>query len=109
MPGKRLPVPELYVIYTGKRRNCPETLSLAEEFFQGSSAIDLKVRVLAQPSPKNIIGQYIRFCHVFDEQASSLGLTSEAIEETIRICQNESILADYLQQRRQEVVILISD
>ena len=103
----RLPVPELYVIYTGKRKNCPETLSLAEEFFQGSSAIDLKVRVLTQPDPKNIIGQYIRFCHVFDEQASSLGLTSEAIEETIRICQNESILADYLQQRRQEVVTIM--
>ena len=102
-----MPMPEFYVVYTGKRRNCPEELSLAEEFFPGSDSIDLRVRVLTTPDTKNIIGQYIRFCHVLDQQIQKHGPTRLAVEETIRICRNENVLKDYLEQRRQEVTTIM--
>lgn len=54
-----------------------------------------------------IIGQYIRFCHVFDVQVDLHGSTRKAVEETIRICQKENVLKDYLEQRKQEVVTIM--
>ena len=102
-----LPRPEFYVIYTGNRKNCPEILSLTDEFFPGNDAIDLQVHVLTDPSPGNIIGQYIRFCHIFDEQVRLHGTTLEAVEETIRICRDENVLSEYLDERRQEVVTIM--
>lgn len=42
-----LPEPELYVIYTGERKEHPEILSLSDEFFGGKqTAIDVKVRMI---------------------------------------------------------------
>ena len=102
-----LPQPEFYVIYTGSRRNCPQTLSLADEFFPETAAIDLQVHVLTEPTPESIIGQYIRFCHVFDQQVKLHGATRQAVEETIRICRDENVLRDYLEERKQEVVTIM--
>lgn len=57
-----MPKPELYVIYTGSRKNVPDTISLSKEFFDGAKiAIDAEVKVLYQENEKNIIGQYIFF------------------------------------------------
>ncbi len=40
----KVPKPELYVIFTGKRVSKPEYISLSEEFFNGEGcAIDVKV------------------------------------------------------------------
>ena len=50
-----------------------------------------------------IIQQYIRFCHVFDEQVQNYGRTSRAVEQTIRICQDENVLRKYLEERKKEV------
>ena len=49
-------------------------------------------------------GQYIVFCHVFDEQIRQYGETRRAAEETIRICRERGALAEYLEQRHEEVV-----
>ena len=103
----QLPKPELYVIYTGNRKDCPDTLSLAKEFFKGSKEIDLQVHVLSKPDTDNIIGQYIRFCHVFDEQIKKHGQTRIAVDEAIRICQNENVLKEYLAQRKKEVTSIM--
>lgn len=55
-----LPKPELYVIFTGNRKNIPDTISLREEFFDGAKiAIDAEVKVLYQENEHDIIGQYI--------------------------------------------------
>lgn len=55
-----MPTPELYVIFTGERKNIPDTISLSREFFDGSKiAIDAEVKVLYQENEKDIIGQYI--------------------------------------------------
>lgn len=42
-----IPKPEIYMIYTGDRKNIPDTISLSEEFIDGTrTAIDAQVKVL---------------------------------------------------------------
>ena len=83
-----MPKPELYVIFTGERpKNPPDTISLSGDFFHGEKiAVDAEVKVLYQEDENNIIGQYIIFCKVYNEQRKKYGQTKEAIMEAIRIC-----------------------
>ena len=52
----------------------------------------------------DIIGQYIIFCHVMDEQIKKYGRVREAALETIRICRDRNVLKKYLKEREKEVV-----
>lgn len=100
-----MPKPELYVIYTGERKNIPDTISLSKEFFDGAKvAIDVEVKVFYQENEKDIIGQYINFSKVYNEQRKLYGNTKQAITETIRICKNRNVLKEYLESKEQEVV-----
>lgn len=68
-----LPRSELYVIFTGDRKSIPDTLSLSEEFFAGEhTAIEADVKVLYRES-EDIIGQYIIFSKVYNEQRKNTG------------------------------------
>lgn len=98
-----LPKPACFMIYTGDEKQRPEVLFLAEEFFGEDSPLDLKVEVLSTPGTDNIVQQYISFCHLFNNQVKLHGRTKLAIEETIRICQDKSILSKYLGERKEEV------
>ena len=98
-----LPQPEFYIIYTGRRKNCPASLSLSKEFFGGSNSIDLRAKVLSNAKKCGISGQYIRFCHVFDEQIRKHGKTRLAMEETLRICREKDVPKEYLEERAKEV------
>ena len=99
-----LPKPELYVIYTGERKERPETLSLSEEFFGGEKcALEVTVRMLYGANTADIVGQYVRFCKVLNRQIREKGYTGEAIAETIRICREEQVLTEYLAQHEKEV------
>lgn len=100
-----MPKPELYMIYTGDRKNVPDIISLSKEFFDGAKiAINAEVKVLYQEDEKNIIGQYIIFSKVYNEQRKLYGNTKQAITETIRICKNRNVLKEYLESKEQEVV-----
>ena len=101
-----MPKPELYVIFTGERpKNQPDTISLSKDFFHGEKiAVDAEVRVLYQEDENNIIGQYIIFCKVYNEQRKKYGQTKEAIMEAIRICKDRNVLKEYLESKEQEVV-----
>lgn len=100
-----LPKPELYVIYTGERKNIPDTISLSKEFFDSAEiAIDAEVKVLYQENEGDIIGQYIIFSKVYNEQRRLYGKTKQAVTETIRICKNRNVLKEYLESKEQEVV-----
>ena len=101
-----MPKPELYVIFTGeKRKNPPDTISLSKDFFDGEKiAVDAEVKVLYQEDEGNIIGQYIIFCKVYNEQRKKYGQTKKAVTETIRICKNRNVLKEYLESKEQEVV-----
>lgn len=104
----KLPKPELYVVYTGDRKNPPSEISFKADFFDGDSPIDLKAKVLHN-ADSTIYGQYIGFCKVFDEQRKIYGYSVKCIEETIRICIDKNYLADFLKAHRQEVVTMLSE
>lgn len=76
-----VPKPELYMIFTGERKNIPDIIiSLREDFFGGEKiALDVEVKVLYQENEKDIIGQYIIFCKVYSEQRKIHGNTELAV------------------------------
>lgn len=81
----KLPKPELYVIYTGDRKERPEYISFKEEFFKNED-VPIKVKVIYDSTSGDILNQYIAFTKICDEQVRKYGRTKQAIEETIRIC-----------------------
>lgn len=101
-----MPKPELYVIFTGEKpKNPPDTISLSKDFFDGEKiAVDVEVKVLYQEDENSIIGQYIIFCKVYNEQRKKYGQTKKAVTETIRICKDRNVLKEYLENKEQEVV-----
>ena len=99
-----LPEPELYVIYTGDRQEKPKELVLSDEFFGGKkTAIEVSVKMLYGEDTSDVLGQYVRFCKVFNMETKEHGLTELAIQETIRICKNENVLKKYLEEHEREV------
>lgn len=98
------PKPELYVVFTGEKKEHPEYMSLSEEFFDGEECfLDVRVRVLYGSGKDDIISQYVTFAKVYDEQRKKHGKTRTAILETIRICKDKNILTEYLLEREKEV------
>ncbi|MBR1738479.1 MAG: Rpn family recombination-promoting nuclease/putative transposase [Firmicutes bacterium] len=99
------PKPELYLIYSGEdKKNVPEELSLSKLFMGGdNSVIDVNVKVITDGKNGDIIQQYVRFTKVYNEQVRLYGRNAKAVSETIRICENEDVLSDYLKSREREV------
>ncbi len=60
--------------------------------------------MLYQEDESNIIGQYIIFCKVYNEQRKKHGQTKKAVKETIRICKDRNVLKEYLESKEQEVL-----
>ena len=104
----KLPKPELYVIYTGERKDHPEYISLKDEFWGGDAVIDAKVKVVYDGQPGDIINQYVTFTRVVNDQIKKYGRTQKAVEETIRICISKDVLADYLKEKEVEVMDIMT-
>ena len=98
-----IPRPELYVVYTGDRKEIPEALHLSD-LYQGAGSAEVEVKVLRDDGTGDILDQYVRFCKIADEQREKYGLTQQAIDETIRICIAENVLAHFLASRQKEVL-----
>ena len=99
----QIPVPEFYIIFTGNDK-VPDLVSLKRDFFRRAKCpLDLEARVFTAETD-DIIGQYIIFCHVLDEQVRKIGRTREAAIEAIRICRDRGVLIDYLREREKEVI-----
>ncbi len=101
----QMPIPELYVIYTGERTTKPSQISLSKEFFNGKKCcIEVKVKMIYDGKKGNIINQYVTFTKICNEQMALHGRTREAILETIHICKNKNVLKEYLESREREVL-----
>lgn len=71
-----MPTPELYVIYTGERKDKKEYISLSEEFFGGAkTALDVTMKVIYDGENGDIINQYVIFTKVCTEQIKLYGRT----------------------------------
>lgn len=105
----KLPKPELYVIFTGERKDHPEYITLKDEFFDGQEvAVDAKVKIIYDGQPGDIINQYVKFTKVANDQMKKHGKTRKAVEETIRICIDEDVLTEYLKEREVEVMDIMT-
>ena len=103
-----VPKPELYVVYTGKRKNLPEYLTFQDEFFDGEDiTVNAKVKVISFSGSDDIVNQYIVFTQVLDEQVKIYGREKVAVEETIRICKVRNVLKEYLESREKEVISIM--
>jgi hypothetical protein len=102
----KLPLPELYVIYTGEQGDKSDVLSLKDDIFmEMENCIDVCAKVIySDESRRDIIGQYIAFCVILKKQMKECnGDKQKAIKETIRICIENGNLAEYLSVHQKEV------
>jgi len=101
----KMPVPEIYVIYTGDRKKKPSEVSLVQEFFGGKdSCIDVKVKMIYDGKEGDIINQYVIFTKICNEQRVLHGRTQKAVLEAISICKDRNVLKEYLSSKEKEVV-----
>ena len=52
----------------------------------------------------DIIGEYVTFTKVYNEQCKMHGRTEQAVRETIRIFKDKNVLKEYLESREKEVI-----
>lgn len=97
-----IPRPELYVVYTGDREDVPDVLYLSN-LYEGDGSAEVKVKVLRGNGTGDIVDQYVRFCKIADEERKKHGRTQRAIDETLRRCIEENVLAPFLATRQKEV------
>ena len=106
----KMPKPELYIIYTGNRKERPEEISFSEEFFGGENiCIDARAKIIYDGKEGDIIHQYVTFTKVCQEQVSIYGRTRKAIQEAIRICKDRNVLKEYLESKEKEVVNMMME
>ena len=60
--------------------------------------------MISTESTEDIIGQYIIYAHVYDQQVKLYGRERKAAEETVRICKDRGILKEYLEAHEKEVI-----
>ena len=100
----RIPKPELYVVYSGNKKDIPSSLSLAETFWDGdNSFLDLHVKIVTAEGD-DIIGQYLRLVEGLKKAMERNDDISAAVNETIDECISKGILSDYLIKHRKEAV-----
>lgn len=103
-----LPMPELYVIYSGPGKK-PDVISFSEDYFCGNPDIELKVHVLSEANNTTLSGQYIGFCKVFDEQRKLYDDGITAAKETYRICIEKGYLTEFMKAHEQEVIDMMHE
>ncbi len=100
----KLPVPELYVIYTGTPRKGVTDISLRRDLFKNRGDVDVKVKVLQTASTANVVEQYIFFCRMYNYFRYKKKLPiRESIIRTLDECIKGHILEEFLRLHREEV------
>ncbi len=99
----KIPRPEMYVVYTGSKKDVPDAVRLSGLYDGEPKDAEIIVRVIRMRGENDIIDQYIKFCQIADEQRKLYGYSQKAIEETIRLCTEQGILVQFLLSRRKEI------
>ena len=99
-----MPIPELYVLYTGRKKIKEKVLSLNKEYFNNKAPIDLKVKVIVNAKKNSILYQYIEFSKITDSLIQQHGYKKATAEKIVNSCIKKNILKEYLNDRKKEVV-----
>ena len=102
------PQPELYLLYIGNRRRVPEKLSLRQEFFPDQDSLDLTLTVLASADGNDVVAQYVKFSKTVARYVKEYGKSRETLERIIAYCLSHEILVDYLEERKSEVMSIMT-
>lgn len=115
-----IPVPEFYVVFTGKKANQLSELSLARDILKNeNSPVDLKIKILYRgKSDNDILSQYIKFTKIIDKYMDKKIIVNpngsynkakahEALKKAINYCIEYDILKDYLISREKEVLNML--
>jgi hypothetical protein len=69
--------------------------------------VAVRAKVLYGGEGNDIISQYVSFSKVYTEQVKRHGYSRKAVQETIRVCRDRDVLAEYLKTREIEVVSIM--
>ena len=102
---------ELYCIYTGDKKDKPDTLKLSEVFFDGKpSDIEVTVHML-YGDKDDVINQYRLLCNKLHnrlkkEYEEKQYFDIESLKNELDTCYNEGILKEFVDKLRREMVSL---
>ena len=107
----QLPVPEIYVIYTGEKGNRPDEILLSDHYPKNStSPLQLRIKMIYDSKEGDIIYQYINFCKVFNQMRKDFpDSVVMAVKNTISICRNKELLAEFLKDHETELNDIMYD
>lgn len=107
----QLPVPEIYVIFTGDKGNHPDEILLSEHFTKDCvSPLQLRIKMIYDSNKGDIVYQYINFCKVFDQMRRDFpDSVVTAVKETVSICRNKELLAEFLRDHETELNDIMYD
>ena len=103
-----LPMPELYLVYTGDKKKVPDVISFNEVYFDGKAPVEMKIKVLKDVNA-TLYGQYIGFCKVFNEQRKLYRDRTECAKKAIEICLEKGYLSEYVKVHKKEVVSMMEE
>lgn len=100
-----LPKIDVYVVYTGSRKDHPEVLTLKDSFYhEEEQAVDCRVKMVYDTGNGTILDQYINFCQVVSSMLRVYGHSKRAVDMAIKECVNRDILAGYLSARKEGIM-----
>lgn len=100
-----------YVIYTGEKGNRPDEILLSDHYPRNStSPLQLRIKMIYDSKEGDIIYQYINFCKVFDQMRRDFpDSVVMAVKNTITICRNKELLAEFLRDHETELNDIMYD
>ncbi|MBR7045764.1 MAG: hypothetical protein IKI23_08920, partial [Lachnospiraceae bacterium] len=105
-----LPIPELYVLYTGEENHEETELRLSEELFPGLDIpVEAVVRILYGGEKGDILDQYVGYTKILREAVKESGYDAATAYKVVRRCISQNILADYMKERGAEVMAAMLD
>ena len=112
----KIPNPDFYVVYVGKKLLPPEQeLRLSDAFYtKDNSKLELVVKVKNCTDPKllpifkscDILKQYCQFIEIVEQNYNKL-FPKKSFKKAIEIAMEQGILTDYLDRKSREVINML--
>ena len=111
-PIYSLPTPEFYVIYTGDKKDVPDTIDFASLYLpssDGTKKVNLSVKIIRSSSRDgDYVSQYFRFCKAANEMRKIYSYDLNlAVKKLTEYCLLNNILADFVKKHENEVYTMM--
>lgn len=110
-PFYKIPAPELYVVYTGDKKNVPDEIDISELYeplVSGTKPLSLKVKIIKSSDKNNIIGQYMDFCRKANDMRKQYpNDRKKAVQELVKYCIANNVLSKFVKEHEKEVYDMV--